>query len=241
MPSKTLAILLLCAVLPACGSSQHAAPGARSGSAVANQASEAEDLARRGREAAAAGDAVRAEQYLALAIEKGAKGADLLPTLLRVCLSSSHLRAALNHAQPFLARHPDDDQLRYLVASIHLSLGQHDEAKATLELLLLRKPEHPDAHYLLGVVEAESNVDSAREHFRAYLEHAPNGRHAPEVRSRLSELLIRERQATSAPAEQALLAERGPREPAPAAPSSGNWLDFRAPRVATPTTSGRSE
>jgi hypothetical protein len=90
-------------------------------------------------------------------------------------------------------------------------------------------------------VEAESNVDSAREHFRAYLEHAPNGRHAPEVRSRLSELLIRERQATSAPAEQALLAERGPREPAPAAPSSGNWLDFRAPRVATPTTSGRSE
>ncbi len=241
MLPKNLAILLVCAVLPACGASQHAAPVARAGSAVANQANEAEDLARRGREAAAAGDAVRAEQYLALAIERGAKGADLLPTLLRVCLSSSHLRAALNHAQPFLARHPDDDQLRYLVASIHLSLGQHDEAKATLELLLLRKSDHADAHYLLGVVESESNVDSAREHFRAYLEHAPNGRHAPEVRSRLSELLIRERQATSAPAEHAFLAERGPQEPALAPPPSGNWLDLRAPRVTTPQSTGRAE
>jgi hypothetical protein len=98
MPPKTLAILLLCALLPACGANQHAAPRARSGLAVADPASEARRSGATRRHAAAAGDAARAEQYLALAIEKGADGADLLPTLLVASFVSSCLATQADEA-----------------------------------------------------------------------------------------------------------------------------------------------
>jgi len=235
MPPKNLVILLLCAVaLPACGAGPGRAATAHAPSATTDRGREAEDLARRGKAAAAAGDSVRAEQYLSLAIERGASERELLPTLLSVCLSSSRLRAALNHARPYLERNPDDDQLRYLVASIHLSLGQEDQARAGLELLLNRNPESADGHYLFGIVESSGNVEAAREHFRQYLHVAPQGRHAPEVRSRLSELLIREKLAAAPTDERARFSERGPEEPAPAHLPGGigaTWVDVRAPRV----------
>ena len=47
----------------------------------------------------------------------------MIVPLVRVCIASSRLRAALGHAEPFLRRHPDAWQLRYLVAAIHLALG----------------------------------------------------------------------------------------------------------------------
>lgn len=247
MPPKNLVILLLCAVaLPACGAGSGRAAMARPLSATTDtdRGREAEDLARRGKAAAAAGDSVRAEQYLSLAIERGASERELLPTLLSVCLSSSRLRAALNHARPYLERNPDDDQLRYLVASIHLSLGQEDQARAGLELLLNRNPESADGHYLFGIVESNGNVEAAREHFRQYLHVAPQGRHAPEVRSRLSELLIRAKQAAAPTDERARFSERGPEEPAPAHLPEGSgatWFDVRAPRVeAAPQARGGS-
>jgi len=198
-PKKLVILLLYAVALPACGAAPARGTTPRPPNAAGDRAREAEDLAHRGRAAAAAGDSVRAEQYLSLAIERGASERELLPTLLSVCLSSSRLRAALNHARPYLEKNPDDDQLRYLVASIHLSLGQEDEARAGLELLLNRNPANADAHYLLGVVESNGNVEAAREHFRYYVDVAPQGRHAPEVRSRLSELLIREQHAERLP------------------------------------------
>ncbi|HKY34643.1 MAG TPA: tetratricopeptide repeat protein [Polyangiaceae bacterium] len=246
MSSKKLFIWLLCTMaFPACGA---AGPGRLANpaqpSAAADRTHGAEELAHRGKAAAASGDSVRAEQYLSLAIERGASERELLPTLLSVCLSSSRLRAALNHARPYLQKNPDDDQLRYLVASIHLSLGQEDEARGALELLLNRNPESADAHYLLGVVEANGDVDAARQHFRHYLDVAPQGRHAPEVRSRLSELLIQEQQAARRGDERVLFANRGPSEPAPAhlpEASGPTWFDVRAPRLdpIAPTNNGR--
>jgi tetratricopeptide (TPR) repeat protein len=147
---------------------------------------------------------VRAEQYLALAIERGADQREVLPLLLSVCVSSSRMRAALDHAAPYLEQHPEDDSLRYLIATIHVALGQTEEARASLELLLHGNPQSPEAHYLLGVLDAQDAPETAREHFRAYLDVAPRGRHAAEVRSRLSELLVREqrlarRDATGVP------------------------------------------
>lgn len=154
----------------------------------------ASELVARGREAAVRGDAVRAEQYLSLAIDQGADRRQVMPLLLDACLKSSHLRAALNHAQPYLLEHPEDDALRYLVAAVHMGLGQLVQARRELGLLLQSSSSNADAHYLLGIIESASNIDAARSHFRAVLEYSKDETQKIEVESRLAELRLRERE-----------------------------------------------
>lgn len=161
---------------------------------VTSRDDEAATLFQRGHDAAQRGDSVRAEQYLSLAVDRGYDLERALPLLLQVCLSSSRLRAALDHAEPYLRDHPDAEALRYLVATIHVGLGQTSEARVEIEQLLRANADSSDAHYLLGVLDSDGDVDSARTHFRTYLDVAPKGERVPEVRSRLAELAIREEQ-----------------------------------------------
>ena len=168
-------------------------PNPVAGSAISGdplQRQTAEALYRRGRESADRGDTVRAEQYLQSALDKGYDPRRALPLLLNVCLSSGRLRSALNYAEPELRTRPDDAELRYLVASIHLGLGQRDEARDELEQLLRLDSKHGAALYLLGVVEADEYGEDApaKAYFESYLEAAPRGKHAAEVRNRLRTL-----------------------------------------------------
>ena len=112
------------------------------------------------------------------------------PLLLKVCLSSSRLRAALTHAEPYLRDHPEDDALRYVVAIVHMGLGKTAEARLDLIELLHHDEQNADAHLLLGILDSRTDVISARDHFRSYLALAPHGDHAGEARSRLAELAI---------------------------------------------------
>src|SRR5512142_133205 len=107
--SKSLRILSTIALVSGCA-------GTAKTKGVTPPTSErsAAELVAQGREAAKRGDAVRAEQYLSLAIEQGAEQLAVMPVLLDACLRSSHLRAALNHAGSYLLEHPEDDALRYL-------------------------------------------------------------------------------------------------------------------------------
>jgi tetratricopeptide (TPR) repeat protein len=157
--------------------------------AAANR--DAAELFRQGQRAAEQGDTVRAEQYLSMAHDRGFDASKLLPSMLRVCLSSSRLRAALNHAEPYLREHPNDRSLRYLVATIHLGLGQLDDARIDLNHLVSNDSNDANAYYLLGVLESGANVQVALAHFRRYLELAPRGEHAVEVQSRLKDLSVR--------------------------------------------------
>ena len=152
---------------------------------------DAAELFRQGQRAAEQGDTVRAEQYLSMANDRGFDASKALPSMLRVCLSSSRLRAALNHAEPYLREHPNDRSLRYLVATIHLGLGQLDDARIDLSRLISNDSNYANAHYLLGVLESGANVRVAPVHFRKYLELAPQGEHAVEVQSRLKDLSVR--------------------------------------------------
>jgi hypothetical protein len=190
--------VLLSALLGGCA----AGPSPEPSTPVASRSERhaAEDLLSKGREAAQRGDAVRAEQYLALAIEQGADRRRVMPVLLGACLSSSHLRAALNHAGPYLLEHPEDDALRYLVATIHLGLGQLVAARRELGLLLQRDDKNPDAHYLLGILDASVNIEDARAHFLEAIAHSKDTEQQTEIRSRLAELRLRERQADHADA-----------------------------------------
>jgi len=181
--------IILFLTLPACGS------GAVQGQGAAHPKPELEQRAwlfGQGVAAADRGDSVRAEQYLSLALDRGYPRERVLPVLLKVCLASSRLRAALDHAEPYLREHPEQDALRFLVANIHLGLGQEEQALTELDRLLRHNPRFEEAHFLHGVLLLEREPKLSIEAFRTYLDLAPHGAHAPEARSRLSELLLRE-------------------------------------------------
>jgi tetratricopeptide (TPR) repeat protein len=149
----------------------------------------AEHLFRDGETLAARGDLIRAEQYLAAAIRNGYPAELALPTLLRVCIASSRLGAALQHATPELRLHPDNHQLRFVVASVLVGLGRHDEAQRELERVLAGKPDHAAAHYLLGLLMRDHYRDEGRAalHFEEHQRLARHSLHGAEVAAWLSE------------------------------------------------------
>lgn len=138
-----------------------------------------------GREHAAQGDNLRAEQYFLAAQHAGYAETEILPRLLEVCVSSGRLRSALGYAEPYLRRHPQDFKLRHLVASIHFGLGDAARAYRELEGVLGEAPEHAPSQYLLAVIadEAFSDPEDARRYFQRYLKLEPHGDHAAEANS----------------------------------------------------------
>jgi Flp pilus assembly protein TadD len=137
----------------------------------------------------AAGDTLRAEQYALLAIREGYPEERAIVPLVRACIGSSRLRTALVHAEPFLRKHPEDNRLRYLTATVHLGLGNAQAAERELHRVWRLRPEMAEPHHLGGVIarDAFGNVGEARARFERYLALAPDGVHAPEVRMWLSE------------------------------------------------------
>ncbi len=184
---RLLGALLLGLALPAlggCGAGAQAATPP----ATAQQAPSAAWLMDEGRAAAARGDTVRAEQYIVLAIDRGYDERRALPLLLAVCVKGSRLRAALNHAEPWLRDHPNDSALRYLVATIDVGLGDDESARQELEALLREEPDHAEALFLLGLLELDHDPETANARLIEYLRLTPTGRHAADVRVRLREL-----------------------------------------------------
>jgi tetratricopeptide (TPR) repeat protein len=170
------------ALAVACGGSD---PAPKSAAEEQAEQSSAVAFFERGKRLAEAGDSVRAEQYLSAAVRKGYPMEQVLPWLMQVCLSGSRLRSALNYALPYLDQHPEALELRQVVATIHLSLGQPLEARDQLLTILAQDANAGDAQYLLGLTEWEGfgNKASAREHFQRYLELVPSGRHARAARA----------------------------------------------------------
>lgn len=230
IPQALLVLLLTPVLVAGCAGRSEGQSAVRSPEQAPNEAAV---LVQKGRTAIASGDTVRAEQYLTLAIARGADERAVLKDLLAACIGGSRLRGALDHALPYLQNHPEDDDLRYLVASLYDSLGQREEAQTQLERLLNHNPEHADAHYLAGILVSERAPEQAREHFRQYLDLEPQGPHAPEMRGRLSELALRSEH--TAARSDPLFAERGPQhaEPSYETESDGarTWVDVRYPRA----------
>ncbi len=134
------------------------------------------------------GDHVRAEQYITASIERGYPIAEAMPMLLRVCIASARLASALHYAQPYLSDHPNDWALRYLVATIQIGLGNIPEAREELEKVIAAVPEMPVPYYTLGMLHRDTlqNVTASRPLLERYLELAPEGSHAEEVRAALT-------------------------------------------------------
>ena len=119
-------------------------------------------------------------------MRRGFSEDEALPTLMNACVQASRLVAALQYAEPYLARHPEHWSLRMLVASIHMGLDHDERARLELERVLESAPEEPpQAHYFLGVLYRDrlGDANQAAEHFGRYLALAPDGEHEEEARA----------------------------------------------------------
>ncbi|MDP3276827.1 MAG: hypothetical protein Q8Q09_16625 [Deltaproteobacteria bacterium] len=145
------------------------------------------NLVEQGQSAGAAGDYTRSEQYLYAAIQRGGSAAEILPSLLHVCVSARRYRAAIEYTRGYLDEHPEAWSLRFLVATIHVGLSEPLSASRHLELVLAQNPNHAEAHFLLASLMRDDIRDMGRadEHFRRYLALEPTGNHAEEARSGL--------------------------------------------------------
>lgn len=146
-----------------------------------------ENLVERGKGFAAVGDLTRAEDYFTAALDQGASSKEVLPLLLDVCVRGARYRSAIQHAEDHLRKHPDDHKTRLVAGSLHAALGDTVEAKRALEKVTAAAPNEAQAHYILGTIARDVDVDliATDRHFREYLRIEPNGTHAEEARASL--------------------------------------------------------
>ena len=178
-----LGCTLLCLSAPAIGCS-HAMPRRSTDHAVdALAVVTADQLFEFGLHYAGQGDLQRAEQYLSAARQRGYDERVAVFWLVRVCVVAGRYHSALEHADAYLRRHPDDWALRLVIASIHEALGDFGRARAALESIVQSEPNRALPHYRLALLYSAQHADTAtvRHHLQEYLRLAPDGSHGPEA------------------------------------------------------------
>lgn len=151
-----------------------------------------EDLLSLASSYARSGDLLRAEQYFIAAHQRGHNDPELVYWLVRVCVAASRYQSALAHAGSYLRDHPSDWSLRLVVATIYEALGYLARAESELERIVAAEPLMPLPHYRLAMLyrDRKSQEQRARAHLEKYLSLSPQGPHAPEARSLLSEAVL---------------------------------------------------
>lgn len=147
----------------------------------------AASLIERAEEYAAVGDNMRAEQYLSAALSRGADEARVVPLLVKVCIADERYRSATQYLEEYLRHHPSQQNARFLLASLHLSLGQTEVARRELEQVLRANPDHAEAHFALATLlrDEDASYAAADAHYREYLRLRPEGAHAEEAQGSL--------------------------------------------------------
>lgn len=147
-----------------------------------------------GQRLARQGDSVRAEQYLARAMESGDRPTLALGELLKLCIDHGRLNAALGYASRQLQRVPSA-RLRLLVANLQMALGLMAEARVHARLALAKPELASEAHLLLSEIEWEGfrNAQRSKAHLLAYRSAEPGG--AAEAELRLARIELFEARA----------------------------------------------
>jgi len=76
----------------------------------------------------------------------------------------------------------------YAQAANLFNAGKSPEAKALLEQVVKAKPDHADAHYLLGLIVSADDPKTAKTEIETYLKLSPNGSNAATAKAVLAEL-----------------------------------------------------
>jgi tetratricopeptide (TPR) repeat protein len=133
------------------------------------------------------GDGLRAQQYLHGALAAGADPERVWPRLLRLYIGDGQYRLAIETARDRLRSHPQQCQLRLLLADLYAATEEDSSAIAEYEEVLSASPNEARAHYALASLLHDKGRDRARadEHYQAYLALQPHGDHADEARALL--------------------------------------------------------
>jgi tetratricopeptide (TPR) repeat protein len=134
------------------------------------------------------GDMTRAEQYYVAAMSLGGVDRRLTQKLIAVCAADERYPVAVRYASEYLARHPDDTEMRFAAASLQAAMGDAASARAAYERVVTEQPSLAEAHYALGMLlrEQRTGVAESATHLRAYLQLQPRGRYAESARAALA-------------------------------------------------------
>jgi tetratricopeptide (TPR) repeat protein len=180
MPSLVV-VAALAIVLTACGAPPAPARGPQ-GDPL--ESVPAEELVRRGRVFAARGDHPRALEYYRAAKGRGIPDARVAPLMIDSAVATQRYREALQYAGVLLERDPKNWRLRFLVANLHLGIGEPRPAEEELDRVVELAPDAPEPHYLLAKVLSDQagRQGEARPLYQRYLALAPEGEHAATAR-----------------------------------------------------------
>lgn len=152
--------------------------------------SSAEVLMRTGEAAAQLGDMTRAEQYLVAAMRAGGDQRRIVKQLLIVCAADRRYPVAIDYAEQYLRRNPNDTEVLFAAGSLHAATGSLDPARSMLMRVVRERPEWPEPHYVLATVLREyGSPDLADEHDLAYIKLSPEGPMAETARARLRRVI----------------------------------------------------
>jgi len=148
-------------------------------------------LTARGRAFASIGDTTRAREYFDAALEAGGDERELTPLLLTVCVRDGRYRLAIDYAEQYLRKHPEDLRMRFVLGTLRAGVGEPTLAEAAFLKVLQKNPEHSEAEYALAVLLRDQRNDllGADSHFRAYLKLRPDGEHSEEAKSSLLQVV----------------------------------------------------
>lgn len=148
----------------------------------------AHELFERGQFLVARGDYIRAEEYLVAAQERGHPSDEVVPVLLDACIRGRRYQSALNYANAELRKVPDNWRLRFVVGTLHVALGDHENARTEFERVIAGDPKLADAHYSLGMLLWKlGEREQGKVLFEQYLALEPSGAHAVEAKALLSQ------------------------------------------------------
>jgi len=196
MIRANLCICIMCfciCIISGCATSQSASAPALSADASPLERKLAENPNDRevnfalGGDAESHGDLLRAEQYYRRAEALGMPAEQIVPRIIRVLIAAHRYDEALDRCHRRLEQKPDDRATRFVEAALLVALERPKEAERDLHALIESQPKDPEGYLALGrLYQDERKSDRAKEMFHKYLELAPNGEHAAQVRFELA-------------------------------------------------------
>jgi tetratricopeptide (TPR) repeat protein len=115
--------------------------------------------------------------------------AGALEDACRSAFEQKHYRDALNSCTRAFAARPEAAELAVLVARMELDRGRISDARTWAQKATDVDPNLAEAYVFLGTAEQQAgHAPAARVAYMRYLELAPHGRHAQDLRAILSDL-----------------------------------------------------
>jgi Tfp pilus assembly protein PilF len=188
-----IAALLLPFATVACGSSATSVAPVQSQNQAdptpAQREEAAKELHRIGLSHYKTGDSLRAEEYLASALEAGGSANVILPDLMRASIRGRRYQAAIRYFEDYRADlgRPQRAELEVVAGVLYLGVDQPEMARSSFEKSLEIQPKNARAELLLGQVLHDDLQDYAASdaHFRSYLALEPEGEGAAVARAGL--------------------------------------------------------